>query len=217
MPNHIKDLVPDPKNRRKHNPRNIGMVVDALHKVGAARSIVIDEDNVVLAGNGVTEAAAEAGITKVKVVDAEGDELVAVRRKGLTEDQKRDLAIYDNRTAELAEWDWEQLRKDAEAGEPMAAFWTEAELENLLTQTGEDARGDTLPGNALDQAVQLKPPREYILIVCDEGEAGAKQFARLREAFKLGLVRRGGYRRGSAFDAIGVNRVVPASRVLGEE
>lgn len=37
------------------------MVVDALHKVGAARSIVIDENNVILAGNGVTEAAGEAG------------------------------------------------------------------------------------------------------------------------------------------------------------
>ena len=61
-PTHIKDLTPDPENRRAHNPRNLGMVVDALHAVGAARSIVIDEDNVILAGNGVTEAAAEAGV-----------------------------------------------------------------------------------------------------------------------------------------------------------
>src|SRR6188768_191036 len=83
-PTHIKDLVADPQNRRLHNPRNIGMVVDALQQVGAARSIVIDEDNVILAGNGVTEAAAEAGITKVRVIDVAGDELVAVRRTGLT-------------------------------------------------------------------------------------------------------------------------------------
>ena len=41
----ISDLKPDKKNRRKHNQRNIGMIVDALHEVGAARSIVIDEDN----------------------------------------------------------------------------------------------------------------------------------------------------------------------------
>src|SRR5687767_1127910 len=92
-PTHIKDLVPDPANRRAHNPRNIGMVVDALQQVGAARSIVIDEANVILAGNGVTEAAAEAGITKLRVIDAAGDELIAVRRSGLTEAQKRALAI----------------------------------------------------------------------------------------------------------------------------
>jgi hypothetical protein len=48
------------------------MVVDALHEVGAARSIVIDENSVILAGNGVTEAAAEAGITKVRIIDVAG-------------------------------------------------------------------------------------------------------------------------------------------------
>src|SRR3954464_3293773 len=115
-PVHIKDLVPDPENRRKHNPRNLGMVVDALHQVGAARSIVIDEDNVILAGNGVTEAAAEAGITRVRVIEADGQELIAVRRSGLTPEQKRALAIYDNRTGELATWNFDQLAADKAAG-----------------------------------------------------------------------------------------------------
>ena len=32
----IADLKPDPENARKHNPRNLGMIVDALHSVGAA-------------------------------------------------------------------------------------------------------------------------------------------------------------------------------------
>jgi len=81
---HIHDLKPDPSNRRTHNPRNIGMIVDALHTVGAARSIVIDEHDVVLAGNGVIDASAQAGITKVRVVEADGHEIIAVRRRGLT-------------------------------------------------------------------------------------------------------------------------------------
>jgi hypothetical protein len=42
----LKDLVPDPANRRTHGARNLEMVVDALKHVGAARS----------------EAAAQAGI-----------------------------------------------------------------------------------------------------------------------------------------------------------
>lgn len=49
----IAALKPDLHNLRKHNPRNIGMLRDALGEVGAARSIVIDENDVVLAGNGV--------------------------------------------------------------------------------------------------------------------------------------------------------------------
>jgi DNA modification methylase len=132
---HIKDLVADPANRRRHNPRNIGMVVDALHKVGAARSIVIDEGNVILAGNGVTEAAAEAGITRVRVIDASGDELIAVRRSGLSEAQKRELAIYDNRAAELAEWNPEQLQADIDAGLDLAPWFSESELQAILPVT----------------------------------------------------------------------------------
>jgi len=125
---HIKDLVPDNNNRRLHNSRNIGMIVDALHQVGAARSIVIDEDDVILAGNGVTEAAAEAGITKLRVIEASGDELIAVRRRGLTAEQKRALAMYDNRTAELAEWDADRLQADLAAGLDLKPWFSDEEL-----------------------------------------------------------------------------------------
>jgi DNA modification methylase len=149
VPTHIRDLVPDPANRRAHNPRNIGMVVDALQQVGAARSIVIDEDNVILAGNGVTEAAAEAGITKVRVIEATGDELIAVRRSGLTDEQKRALAIFDNRTGELATWDLEQLALDQGAGLSLQPFWTPEEEAALLAKKvvrgGKTDPGDVPP------------------------------------------------------------------------
>lgn len=102
---HIEDLTPDPKNARRHNPRNIGVIERSLNDVGAARSIVIDENGVILAGNATTEAAQHAGITRVRVVDADGDELIAVRRTGLTDEQKVKLALADNRAAELAEWE----------------------------------------------------------------------------------------------------------------
>jgi len=105
----LADLKPDPRNARRHNPRNIGMIVDSLHQVGAARSIVIDEDNVILAGNGVIEAAAEAGIMDVRIIEASGNEIIAVKRSGLTAEQKTKLALFDNRTAELADWDLDVL------------------------------------------------------------------------------------------------------------
>jgi hypothetical protein len=150
-PTHIKDLRPDPKNRRKHTPRNVGMIVDAIHKVGTGRSIVIDENDEVLAGNATIEAAAEAGITRVRVVETDGETLIAVRRRGLTVKQKRDLALYDNRAAELAEWDVEQLKEDIAAGEDLAAFFQQEELADLLAEPVEAKGGNTDPDDVPEE------------------------------------------------------------------
>jgi hypothetical protein len=124
----VDDLRVDPTNRRMHPDRNVDMVRDALQEVGAARSIVIDEDDVVLAGNGVVAAAKAAGITSVRVIDSDGAELIAVRRSNLTPDQKRALAMYDNRTAELAEWNVDQLQADVREGLDLSPFFFDDEL-----------------------------------------------------------------------------------------
>ena len=132
----VSALKPDPENRRTHTTRNKAMLETSLRDIGAARSIVIDEDDVVLAGNGVVERAPDAGITKVQVVDADGDTLIAVRRKGLTPEQKRRLAMYDNRSAELAEWNPEQLATDRSNGLDLVPFFTDRELDSLLEVEG---------------------------------------------------------------------------------
>lgn len=125
---HIRDLKPDPANARRRTPRSLGMIGDSIQEVGVSRSIVIDEDDVVRAGNGLVEAAAERGITKVQVVEADGETIIAVRRRGLTEAQKTRLALYDNRAAELAEWSVEQLAAELKNGEDLTSFFYPNEL-----------------------------------------------------------------------------------------
>lgn len=130
----IEDLIPDPSNARRHTPRNVGMLEKSLNEVGAARSIVIDEAGTVLAGNATIEAAQQAGITRVQVVDADGETLIAVRRRGLTAEQKTKLALYDNRVAELAEWDAGVLSELAESGGGILDnLFVGRELETLLS------------------------------------------------------------------------------------
>jgi ParB-like chromosome segregation protein Spo0J len=94
----LDNLTPDPRNARHHPERNLSLLATSLQEVGAARSIVVDEDGVILAGNATVTAAAQAGIHRVRIIDTDGSELVAVRRTGLTPEQKRRLALLDNRT-----------------------------------------------------------------------------------------------------------------------
>lgn len=133
----LADLKPDTTNRRHRTQRGARMLIESIEHVGPARSIVIDEDNEILAGNGVLEAAAEAGITKVQVVEADGKTLIAVRRRGLSPEDKRALAIYDNRTAELSEWVPEQLAGDRADGLTLMPWFSEQEQRKLLGDTAK--------------------------------------------------------------------------------
>ena len=131
-PQHVRDLTPDPQNARRHNPRNVGMIETSLREVGAGRSIVIDENNVILAGNATVEAAASAGIERVLTVDVDGETIVAVRRSNLTPAQKARLGLFDNRTAELAEWDESVLAELAAEGVGLEDLFREAELAEII-------------------------------------------------------------------------------------
>lgn len=122
----IDALTPDPENARAHTERNLTIIAESLQEVGAARSIVIDEHGRVLAGNATTQAAREAGIERVVVVEGDGRTLVAVRRSGLSKRQKRRLALADNRSAEFAQWDTSRLLTfDAS---DLEGLFTEAEI-----------------------------------------------------------------------------------------
>jgi hypothetical protein len=163
-------LKPDPRNPRRRTTRGRDLIIRSLRDFGPARSIVVDESNVVLAGNGVVEGAAEAGITKVRFVEAAGDEIIAVRRRGLTDVQKRALAIADNRTGELAEWNADQVLSMRDAGLDLRPFWTpeeEAELASKaaagqVLRIAEDAPDPTEEG----VAPETQESSEYRQFTC---------------------------------------------------
>ena len=110
----IKDLKSDHKNARKRTDRSAKLIAESLQRFGAARSIVIDEENRILAGNGTIEGAKAAGIKNVRVIETDGTEIIAVKRTGLTEDEKIGLALADNRTSDLSDWDKDMLQQLSE-------------------------------------------------------------------------------------------------------
>jgi hypothetical protein len=127
----IKDLKSDHKNARRRTDRSAELIKESLQRYGAARSIVIDEDNRILAGNGTIEGAKEAGIDRIRVIETDGDEVIAVRRTGLTEEQKVGLALADNRASDLSEWDQEMLNRLSQQHD-ISAFFSQDDLDGIL-------------------------------------------------------------------------------------
>tara|TARA_B100000925_G_scaffold185710_1_gene140325 strand:+ start:705 stop:1952 length:1248 start_codon:yes stop_codon:yes gene_type:complete len=141
----INDLKSDHKNARRRTDRSSDLIKESLQRYGAARSIVIDEENRILAGNGTIDGAKAAGIRRVRIVESEGDEVIAVRRTGLSEEQKVGLALADNRTADLSEWDQEMLHRLSEEHD-LEPWFNQDDLDELLNVTDVDAvEGNTDP------------------------------------------------------------------------
>jgi len=105
----IADLALDPTNARKRTDANRDAIGRSLKRFGAGRSIVLDGDDTIRAGNGTVEQAKEQGFTEVVVVEPGPNQLVAVKRPEWTDEEAAAYAVADNQSALLAEWDSEQL------------------------------------------------------------------------------------------------------------
>lgn len=141
--------TPDPRNARIHSDRNKSAVRASLRESGAGRSVLIDADDVIIAGNCAVEQAAELGIP-LRVVDSDGSELIAIRRTDLANDDRRRsaLAIADNRTTDLSEFDESALAeilRDFDVGELAAAGLDTVEYAALLETVAPELEPEPEP------------------------------------------------------------------------
>lgn len=184
------NLIFDPQNARRHPVRNRSIIRQSLEEVGPFRSIAVDGDGIIRAGNGVYEQAQALGL-KVRVIDAAPDELIAVKRNDLRGEQAERAALYDNQAGDLSEWDAEVLSLLAE-DRPMVleGIFDGAEVEALIEeaqqmQTAErDVRNRESGGdgsrNLGDDKAKIRP----VLY--------AKELAVFEQAIRrTGIVRRG--------------------------
>jgi len=120
-------LIIDPSNLRQHNERNLEAIKGSLARFGQQRPIVVGADNVVIAGNGTLIAARALGWVEIDVARSRlsGSEAVA-------------YAIADNRTAELAEWDFGSLAATIQKLEDdllAATGFSERDIDELIAGT----------------------------------------------------------------------------------
>ena len=118
----IKTLVQDDHNFNKGTEAGRKLMEKSFTELGAGRSILVDKDGRIIAGNKSQQAAIAAGIQKVRVIESDGSELIAVKRTDISLDSKegRELALADNLTTQIN------------------LAWDEAELTSVAAQEGID-------------------------------------------------------------------------------
>lgn len=108
MSKKITDYQPLQRNPNKGNQRGVGILDQSVRELGAGRSILVDKNGIIIAGNHAQEAFVNAGIENVIEVETDGTQIVVVKRTDMdaqsTAGQK--MAIMDNRAVEVGlEWD----------------------------------------------------------------------------------------------------------------
>ena len=179
----IADLTPDPANVRRHTDRNKATVRSSLKRFGSGRSIVLDRDNCIIAGNQTIESAADLGMTEVVVVEVRPDQIVAVRKSDWTKTEAAGYALVDNRAAELAEWDFQGL-----AGQLGALQLDGFNLEDLgwaPHESGPLLAAEWTPpasGEMPSESGKTKEPHPYAVVFSPEAFAVVKRACdRVRE------------------------------------
>lgn len=99
----LTDIHPYERNARK-NDQAVDAVAESIRQCGYIAPIIVDEDHVILAGHTRWKALKKLGRTE--------DECVV--KSGLTDEQKRKYRLLDNKTAELANWDFDLLADELE-------------------------------------------------------------------------------------------------------
>lgn len=145
----LSEIVPYENNARK-NDKAVKDVAESIKQCGYIAPIIVDENNVILAGH-----------TRYKALKKLGYKEVTVRKvSGLTDEQKRKYRLLDNKTNELADWDFEKL-KDEIDGLDFSEFdidWgieEDKEVVNIIEDTPIEVNNTCEPITKLGDIYQL--------------------------------------------------------------
>lgn len=153
----LSELIPDDKNFNKGTEFGQHLIEKSLRENGAGRSILLDKNNRIIAGNKTTEKAAEIDLDDVIIVETDGTKLVAVKRTDidLDSEQGRKMALADNATsAANLDWDEDALKAMEQEMENFSAeeWGIKLDLEDsdVSTDEEEDEENESQRGDGVE-------------------------------------------------------------------
>lgn len=137
---HPDSLIPYAKNAKAHSIDQIDKIANQIAGVGFTQPIVVDQNNVIIAGHGRHQAAIKLGLQEVPIV----------KMTHLTDDEVIAYRIADNRVAE-APWNLDQLKFDLGT---LDAHGFNLEMTGFsLPELGDFLKSGLLPEDAFEPRV----------------------------------------------------------------
>jgi len=167
----------DPKNPRIHPVKNLEAIKNSLQQFGQQTPIVITKEKIIVKGNGTYEAAKALGWAKIAAIPTD-----LVTKRLLT-----GYKVADNKTGDLADWDFEVLAdqiKEFEDIDWKSLGWEDWELDPMLGAVWK-------PAAINDDDPSLSGHSHSLVITQEQYEVIARAVAKCRESLQDGDVSEG--------------------------
>lgn len=174
-------LIPFARNARTHSNTQIAEIAGSIRAFGFSNPILVSEAGDVIAGHGRLAAARKLGMSEAPVLVL----------RGLTENQRRQLVLADNRIALNAGWDAEMLKLEladlSGLGADLSALgFTAKELARALTRVEDGLTGEDVVPEVAEIAVSR--PGDIWLLGDHRIACGDSRDARLVQSLFAGTV-----------------------------
>ena len=159
----LGQLKPYKNNSRTHTEENISQIAKSIKKWGWTMPILVDENDVIMAGHARYEAAKKIGLKEAPCLTV----------SDWSDEQKKSYVIADNKLALNSGWDYELLASEIEELKAMnfdvaALGFGEAELDSIFNDDVDMSILDELDEMELDdfegnvkKAIQIEFEREH--------------------------------------------------------
>lgn len=138
----VSEIVPYENNPRK-NDKAVGVVTESIEQTGYNNPIIVDENNVILAGHTRLKSLKKLGIREIEVLQV----------TGLDEEQKRKYRLLDNKVGEYASWDYVALMEEMNGID-----WNGLELDWGLNNSIDDEEPDTEEAEEQEEEFEYECP-----------------------------------------------------------
>lgn len=199
----VQDLIQDDRNLNKGTAMGQQLIEKSLKQFGAGRSILVDKNNRIIAGNKTHANAEAAGIDDAVIVETDGTKLVVVKRTDIDLDSKqgREMALADNATVKVdLEWDTDELTKISDDFGIDADDWGAGIVEDI--KKDKEFRSAQVPFVEV-----LGEEHNYIVLYCDD----EVDWLQMQSIFQIEKAREYSTKKGCdniSSHRIGVGRVI---------